>query len=116
MVKRVLIINHPYRSGENWLVGRDGYSPHLKASVGDDPTIPPSSGWHFPYGQMLEDVTCSPPPVDSPPCNITVSLTGLAKETQGECEGRYRDTGLTSSGRQVANKKSTSPPSISIPF
>ena len=86
----------------------DGYGPTLRASVGDDPTIPPAYGWHFWNGEMFEDLICSAPQGDSPPCKITVSLTGLAKEAQGECEGDYKDTGLTSSGRQVGNKKSPS--------
>merc|ERR1712037_857601 len=36
-----------------------------------------------------------------PPCCLTVSLSGAAKEAQGECEGEYKSTGLVSAGREV---------------
>ena len=78
----------------------------LSASVGNDPTVPPISGWQF-YNFETEEyevdlgVTCHILS-NSPSCTLTVSLTGLAKEFQPECEGEYLETGLKSSGRQVA--------------
>ena len=93
------------RSGNEWRVEREGYAASLKASVGDDPTIPPTTGWIF-YNKSTkayeEDpllMCISSPP--SPSCSITVSLSGLAKEFQEDCEGEYKDTGLRSSGRKV---------------
>ena len=90
------------RSGNEWLVGEEGL---LKASVGDDPTIPPTTGWKF-YNFDTKAFEADPllmcnssPP--SPSCSITVSLSGLAKEVQGDCEGEYKDTGLRSMGRKV---------------
>ena len=90
------------RSGNEWLVGEEGL---LKASVGDDPTIPPTTGWKF-YNKDTKAFEADPhlmcnssPP--SPSCSITVSLSGLAKEVQGDCEGEYKDTGLRSMGRKV---------------
>ena len=93
------------RSGNEWLVQQEGYLAGLKASVGEDATIPPSTGWKFRnfdtkgYEEDLH-LTCSNIPVSSS-CSITVSLNGLAKEIQGECEGEYKDTGLRSAGRKV---------------
>ena len=88
------------RSGNEWYVGSG-----LKASVGDDPTIPPTTGWKF-YNFDTKAFEADPhlmcnssPP--SPSCSITVSLSGLAKEIQGDCEGEYKDTGLRSMGRKV---------------
>ena len=52
-------------------------------------------------------LTCRLPPT-SPPCCLTVSLSGPAKEAQGKCEGVYMSTGLFSLGREVTtiiNKK-----------
>ena len=77
----------------------------MKASVGDDPALLPSSGWKFKNqdtGNFEEDpsVTCSRP-AGSPPCSVTLKLSGLAKDFQGKCEGEYEDTGLRSMGRQV---------------
>ena len=75
----------------------------LNANVGDDPTIPPSTGWQF-LGQSNSEedpsLTCTQP-ADSPPCSVTLKLSGLAKDFQGKCEGEYKDTGLRSAGRQV---------------
>ena len=93
------------RSGNEWLVGEEGNSADLKANVGDDPTIPPASDWkffNFDTKGYEEDLylTCSSTPASSP-CIIAVSLSGLAKEIQGECEGKYKDTGLRCMGRKV---------------
>ena len=95
------------RSGDEWLVILEERNiTILKASVGYGSTLPPSSGWQFCSGytnKFEEDpsVTCSVP---SSPCSVTVSLSGLAKDFQGECEGEYRDTGMRSMGRQVTFK------------
>ena len=93
------------RSGNEWLVEREGYVTTLKASVGEDATIPPTTGWKFLNPQTRKDdedphLTCNVS-YSSTSCSITVSLKGLAKEIQGECEGEYKDTGLRSMGRKV---------------
>ena len=90
----------------------------MKASVGDDPALLPSSGWKFKNrdaGKFEEDpsVTCSRP-ADSPPCSVTLRLSGLAKDFQGKCEGEYKDTGLRSMGRQVTFKTIKSFPHIKL--
>ena len=90
------------RSGNEWYVGSG-----LKASVGDDPTVPPTVGWKF-YNSNTHPsayeadphLMCNSSP-PSPSCSITVSLSGLARENQGDCEGEYKDTGLRSAGRKV---------------
>ena len=78
---------------------------YLKASVGVEPNQPPSNGWKF----LNEDtwvyvfdatISCSIY-VNSPPCCLTVTLSGAAKEAQGKCEGEYKGTGLISRGRPV---------------
>ena len=87
--------------------------------MGDDPALLPSSGWKFinqdtdtdsdsdsgsDTDNFEEDpsVTCSRP-AGSPPCSVTLKLSGLAKDFQGKCEGEYKDTGLRSMGRQVTS-------------
>ena len=99
------------RSGNEWLVeeeGRRKKEAYLKcASVGEDPLIPPKTGWkfqNFDTKAFEEDsqLRCSSTPTSSS-CSVTVSLSGLAKEIQGECEGEYKDTGLRSRGRKVIN-------------
>ena len=79
-------------------------STALRTRAGEDPTLPPSAGWQF-YGQgeFEEDpsVRCRALPAGSPPCSVTLKLSGLAKDFQGKCEGEYKDTGLRSFGRQV---------------
>ena len=80
----------------------------MKASVGDDPTLPPYTGWQINKFKnqgthtFEEDpsVICTRP-AGSPPCSVTLRLSGLAKDFQGKCEGEYKDTGLRSMGRQV---------------
>ena len=82
----------------------------LRADVGPEPSLPPLNGWKFlQYDQSdqlkyTEDVnlTCCAPAA-SPSCTLKVSLSGLAKEALGCCEGSYKTTGLTSMGRQVNN-------------
>ena len=79
----------------------------LKAGAGEDPTLPPSAGWQFQnnQGKFEEDpsVRCRALPAGSPPCSVTLKLSGLAKDFQGKCEGEYKDTGLRSMGRKVIN-------------
>ena len=95
------------RSGDNWLVDQDG--THMTAGVGADPLLPPTTGWQFydwdrnlNFKEKKEDSTleCSFPTA-SPPCCITVSLSGPAREAHGDCEGEYKSTGLISMGRPV---------------
>ena len=82
---------------------------YLKASVGVEPNQPPSTGWKFwrvggwgEAGGWEVDATISCNIyVNSPPCCLTVTLSGAAKEVQGKCEGEYKSTGLISMGRPV---------------
>ena len=81
-----------------------GYVAYLKASVGDDQLIPPTTGWKFRNTDTKsyeedQHLRCSITPASS--CSMRVSLKGLAKEFQGECEGEYKETGLRSAGRKV---------------
>lgn len=67
---------------------------------------PPATGWQFfnwVSQTYMEDSMIRCGIADSSPCLVTVSLSGEAKTFQGECEGEYKDTGLKSIGRQVAN-------------
>merc|ERR1719507_1656518 len=105
-----------HRSNDEWWVGVKGGRPleegvYLKASVMEgDPNQPPTTGWKFDEGYDAFDednfwwddstLTCSAPST-SPPCCLTVSLSGAAKEAQGQCEGEYKSTGLVSMGREV---------------
>ena len=97
------------RSGNEWVVFFDDTGTDLlKASVGDNPLIPPATGWKFLKNekdytfeedpQLRCSSTCS-----STSCSVSVSLSGLAKDIQGECEGEYKDTGLRSMGKKVIN-------------
>ena len=92
------------RSKDEWLVKREGFYTSLKASVGADPLLPPTTGWLFnTEGESFEEdpsTTCTPFS-SSPPCCLTVTLSGAAKEAQGDCEGEYKSTGLISLGRPV---------------
>ena len=90
------------------MVAPEGGFANLKARVGDDPTIPPTTGWmfqNFDSKKFEEDphLTCSSVMTALVSCSITVSLSGLAKDIQGECEGEYKDTELRSMGRKVPN-------------
>ena len=90
------------RSGDNWEV--DQKRPMLIARVGADPLLPPTTGWQFydRIGNLKEDSTLECFfPTASPPCCITVSLSGPAREAHGDCEGEYKSTGLISMGRPV---------------
>ena len=83
----------------------EGYKADLSASVGEDLLVPPTNGWKFWNGQTFEEdpqLRCSSTPTSSS-CSVTVSLSGLAKEIRGECEGEYKDTGLKSMGKKVIN-------------
>ena len=105
-----LILSYPplTRSEEKWIVmveGRRNFTL-LEASTGEDPNISPFTGWQFTNGmthKLEEDpsVRCRALPAGLPPCSVTLKLSGLAKDFQGTCEGQYKDTGLTSMGRQV---------------
>ena len=93
------------RSGDKWLVEQKGYPMSLKSNVGADSLLPPTTGWLF-YNRETDDfeedpsLTCSLPSL-SPPCCLTVTLSGAAKEAHGDCEGEYKSTGLISMGRPV---------------
>ena len=99
------------RSGNEWLVGEKGERARLKASVGGEPDQPPSTGWGF-YNWDTEEykaddtLNCQVY-VSASPCCLTVSLSGAAKEAQGQCEGEYNSTGLISSGKQVMSTNPT---------
>ena len=87
------------------MVEQNGYRT-LKASTGDDPLHPPTTGWLFKKGaedEFEEDksLTCAPLDTSSPPCCVTVHLNGPAREAVGQCEGVYRSTELMSAGRKV---------------
>ena len=93
-------------------VGEDGFQAELRASVGIEPNQPPSNGWKFYNWDTTgweEDATISCSIFDnSPPCCLTVTLSGAAKEAHGffgkpigACEGEYKSTGLMSMGRPV---------------
>ena len=102
-----LILSYPphTRSGDEWLVvAEDRNITVFKAGAGEDLTLPPSAGWQFQNkGEFEEEpsVRCRALPADSPPCSVTLKLSGLAKDFQGKCEGEYKDTGLRSMGRKV---------------
>ena len=94
------------RSGNEWLVGKKGYRADLKASVeGELDQVPPSTGWKFYNWRTKEykadDTLNCQVYVSASPCCLTVSLSGAAKETQWQCEGEYKTTGLVSAGRPV---------------
>ena len=77
----------------------------LKASVGVEPSQPPSTGWKFYDGYTKEwevdtTISCSIY-VNSPPCCLTVTLSGEALECHKKCEGQYKSTGLVSAGKPV---------------
>ena len=96
------------RFKDEWLVGEKGGRTYLKASVGAVPDQPPTTGWmfynyHYNYNtysyEADESLSCSSTFVSSPPCCLTISLSGAAKEFQGKCEGEYKSTGLVSMGK-----------------
>ena len=90
------------RSGDKWLVEQEG-DLALKATVGEDPFLPPTTGWMYSKGGDFEEdpsLTCSLPS-SSPPCCLTVTMSGAAKEAHGDCEGEYKSTGLISMGKKV---------------
>ena len=84
----------------------DTDSPAL-SSLGDNPNIVPTTGWQF-GNRDTQKYEIDPlfechPLTASPPCKVTVSLSGLAKETEGECQGEYKETGLMSRGKKESN-------------
>ena len=99
------------RSDDEWRImekiedPESEYDAQLKASVGGEPNKLPNSGWKFndyDTGNWPDDPTlsCSIPST-SPPCCLTVSLSGAAKRAHGECEGEYKSIGLVIMGREV---------------
>ena len=91
------------RSQDQWVVEKEGYLTTLKASVRDNHLLQPTTGWKFSNrGNFEEDPTliCILPST-SPPCCLTLTLSGAAKEAHGDCEGEYKSTGMTSMGRKV---------------
>ena len=83
----------------------EGYATSLKAAVGANPILPPTTGWLFDNWDSEEfeedaSLVCLLSP-DSPPCCLTVTLSGAAKEAHGQRAGEYRSIGLTSMGRKV---------------
>ena len=94
------------RSNNEWVVELGGDYKALKANVGADPLLPPTTGWLFKNldtRDFEEDqsLTCAPPEASSPPCCLTIHLTGPAKDAVGQCEGVYQSTELMSNGRKV---------------
>ena len=93
------------RSGDKWLVEKRGYGASLKTSKEAGCFLPPTKGWLFNKGRQHFDedpsLRCSLPST-SPPCCLTVTLCGAAKEAHGDCEGEYKSTGLISMGREVS--------------
>ena len=80
------------RSVNEWLVGEEGNEVGLKENVGEDPLIPPTTGWKFYNKDMKafeEDAHLTyigPTASESASCSITVSLSGRAKDIQRDCE------------------------------
>ena len=93
------------RSNDEWVVDQGRYRV-LKANVGADSLLPPTTGWLFKNwgtGHFEEDksLACAPPQASSPPCCLTIHLTGPARDAVGQCEGVYHSTELMSMGRKV---------------
>ena len=97
------------RSNGEWVVDQalvQSTYRALKANVGPDPLLPPTTGWLF-MNLDTEDfeedqsLTCGSPLASSPPCCLTIHLTGPAKDAVGQCEGVYHSTELMSMGRKV---------------
>ena len=84
------------RSGEEWQVKHGEYIVYLKSSKEVNPFLPPTTGWWFNKGRGFfeEDLslTCSPPS-NSPPCCLTVTLSGAAKEVQEHWVGQHGKAG-----------------------
>ena len=94
------------RSNDEWLVGRDEDHVLLRASAEAGSSQPPAKGWnyrHYSNSEWTVDntISCHIFDVSSPPCCLTISLSGAAKEAEGICEGEYKSTGLFSLGRPV---------------
>ena len=102
-------VSPPYlfsRRGGEWLVGQEGNIACLKASVvEDEPDQHPSAGWKF-YTWITKEYDCDESLIcteflNAPPCHLTITLSGRAKELQGECGGEYEPTEMISVGRTV---------------
>ena len=92
------------RSDDEWLIEAKGYKAQMKANVGGEPNQPPTTGWeflNFDTGKYDEDpsLRCTIPST-SPPCCLTVSLSGAAKEAQGECEGGVQEHWASQRGKR----------------
>ena len=103
-----LTLPHCPRSKDEWLVQDSHHWQLLRARVGADQTPSTCTGWKvhsnhaskYSYLDADQRIICQVY-VSSPPCCLTVSLSGAAKEAHRKCEGEYRSTGLISMGRQV---------------
>ena len=109
IVPLLLLFPTAPRSKDEWLVQDSHHWQLLRARVGADQTPSTCTGWkvyahndHIPasYWDADQSIICQVY-VSSPPCCLTVSLSGAAKEAQGMCEGVYKSTGLVSMGRPV---------------
>ena len=93
------------RSGDEWVVRQGNYTAFLKSSEAADPFLPPTMGWLFynwkTYDYEEDETLTWSLPSSSPPCCLTLTLSGAAKEAHGHCEGEYKSTGLISQGRPV---------------
>ena len=104
--KRVVTLHLFSRRGGEWLVGQEGNIACLKASVvEDEPDQHPSAGWKF-YTWITKEYDCDESLIcteflNAPPCHLTITLSGRAKELQGECGGEYEPTEMISVGRTV---------------
>ena len=97
------------RSKDEWVVEQNEYR-FLKASAGDDPLHPPTSGWFFKNTDTREfeedkSLTCAPSTIAAASCSLIVTLGGRAAEIHGQCQGVYNPTELVSMGRPVSFHK-----------
>ena len=98
---------YSFRSGDEWRVDDQDGDNWFKAPMTAGPNQPPFSGWMVKdwdtsANRYVPDSTmtcCIPTP--TPPCCLTLTLSGEAKELHGRLEGTYTDTGLVSMGRPV---------------
>ena len=108
IVPLLLLFPTAPRSNDEWLVQDSHKWQLLRARVGADQTPSTCTGWKvhsnhaskYSYLDADQRIICQVY-VSSPPCCLTVSLSGAAKEAQGMCEGVYKSTGLVSMGRPV---------------
>ena len=109
IVPLLLLFPTAPRSKDEWLVQDSHYWQLLRARVGADQTPSTCTGWkvytnddsEYSYWDDDQSIICQVY-VSSPPCCLTVSLSGAAKEAHGDCEGEYKSTELMSMGRPVS--------------